>query len=90
MISIMKKSTVDTYKKTISNMEREIDNLHIELNSVSGKKRREQVLTRMNQEVYDALASKLMRPACPKTDLEAAYSLGVQAVLEQIRLGWVV
>jgi len=80
MIRIMKKSTVDSLYNRIAILEEQ----------VATQNTTTVTLTRIKQDVYEALASRLMKPTCPKTELEAAYSLGIQHVLEQIREGWVV
>lgn len=49
-------------------------------------------INRLTKEVYDDLA-KNFRPVVPNattTVLEAGYALGVQAVLQKLREGWVI
>lgn len=41
--------------------------------------------SRMSQAVYENFEKQFMKPSCPKTDIEAAYNLGVQAVLAALR-----
>lgn len=51
---------------------------------------REVEVMRLMPEVYAQLVKSLPGPACPKTDLEAGYILGVQAALQKLREGFVV
>jgi hypothetical protein len=45
-------------------------------------------VVRLTPEQFSALRAALPPPALPRSDLEAAYLLGVQQVLEVIRKGW--
>jgi len=49
------------------------------------------VVTRLNQEVYEQLERKhvTFKPNSTSTELEAGYALGVQAVLKDLRAGYV-
>lgn len=51
-----------------------------------------QQVTRLTAEVYDALERKhnTFRPTSTSTELEAGYALGVQAVLKDLRTGFVI
>ena len=84
MLTVTSKKTIESYKEAIAYLSNKVAILE----ATTTEKVVER--TRISTEVYEALASKLMKPSCPKTELEAAYNLGVQAVLEQIRQGWVV
>lgn len=49
-------------------------------------------ITRLTAEVYDSLERKhnTFRPTSTSTELEAGYALGVQAVLKDLRAGFVI
>jgi hypothetical protein len=51
-----------------------------------------QTITRLSPEVYNDLERKhaTFRPNSTSTELEAGYALGVQAVLKDLRAGFVV
>lgn len=48
-------------------------------------------ITRLDEDAYKQLVKSIgVRLAPPETDLQAAYQLGVQAVLEKLRQGFVI
>lgn len=51
-----------------------------------------QTITRLSADVYDQLERKHggFRPTSTSTELEAGYALGVQAVLKDLRAGFVI